>query len=80
MATAKQKTHEEKFQLQKIKQEKLTAFFYDLAKLSFGGLVISVLQTLFTKGTLDINSLPVVFAGLIATFAFALIGYLTIQE
>ena len=80
MTPARQKTREEKFQLQKLRKEKLAAFYYDLAKLSFGGLVIGVLQVLITKGHLDISSLPVILVGVLVTLGFAVAGYITTQE
>lgn len=80
MTPPRQKTREEKFQLQKLRKEKLASFYYDLAKLSFGGLVIGVLQTLMTRGHLDINSLPIILIGGLATIGLAILGFLTTQE
>ena len=79
MAPNRQQTREERFQLTKLRKEKLASFYYDLAKLSFGGLVIGVLQILFTKGHLDISSLPVLLVGALVTFVFAVIAYTTIE-
>lgn len=54
----------------KIRREKLADHLYNIAKLSFAGLVIGGLAPVFT-GTVIEDVWPIVVLGIVMTFAFS---------
>ena len=79
MAPQRQQTREERFQKEKLKEEKIASFWYDIAKLSFGGLVIGGLMALFVGKVINLYSLYIFILGIISTFLFARLGYNSIN-
>lgn len=76
--SAQQELRKETREKDKSRKENLGKFFYDLAKLSFAGLVIGGITPWISKGGLDFN--PYAFiVGLTATSIFASIGYRTFK-
>ena len=57
----------------KVRRETLGKFFYDLAKLSFAGLVIGGITPIFTEVYYTSN-MSFIILGAVATFAFAWLG------
>lgn len=62
----------------KSRRETQGKFFYDLAKVTFAGLVIGGFA-LFNESSMDINNLVKVIAGGISTILFAWIGNLILK-
>lgn len=64
---------EERKERNKVRRETIGKFFFDLAKLSFAGLVIGWI-TPFSENTDISHNIFVLFSGVVFTFVFSLIG------
>ena len=63
---------------EKARKENLGKFFYDLAKLTFAGVVIGSITPWFTEKEIVFN--PYVFiSGLVTTSIWAIVGYRTFK-
>ena len=69
----------EKREMEKSSRENLGKFFYDLAKLSFAGLVLASGTTLFSPAD-DGTQIYRFALGVLSTFVFAISGYKTIKN
>ena len=75
MTPPKQINREQKFEMERLRQEKLIVFYYDMAKLSFGGLVIGSLLSLFNDDNrVDFFKLAFLLLGSICTLIFYNLG------
>jgi hypothetical protein len=80
MTHTRQLTKEQKFEKEKLREEKIACFWYDIAKLSFGGLVVGGLMALFVGKVINLYSLYILVIGVLSTFLFARLGYTAIKE
>ena len=69
----------EKREMEKSSRENLGKFFYDLAKLSFAGLVLASGTTLFSPAD-DGTQIYRFALGLLTTLGLAIAGYKTIKN
>lgn len=76
--SAQQELRKETREKDKSRKENLGKFFYDLAKLSFAGLVIGGITPWISKSELDFSPYAFII-GLITTSIFATIGYRTFK-
>jgi predicted ABC-type exoprotein transport system permease subunit len=63
----------------KTRREKLASFFFDIAKLSYAGLVLGVLMPLFSEGV-KMEYLLLIFFGVIVTVVFAVVGNIILKK
>lgn len=66
-----QRTEQEK---EKLKKDKLSGFFLDMAKLSFAAMVLGGVMPLL-NGESSASNIMFFILGIMMTFIFALIGY-----
>ncbi len=76
--SAQQELRKETREKDKSRKENLGKFFYDLAKLSFAGLVIGGITPWISKGDEAINPHILILGG-IASLIFGIIGYRTFK-
>lgn len=76
--SAQQELRKETREKDKSRKENLGKFFYNLAKLSFAGMVIGGITPWISKAELDFNPYAFII-GLITTSIFATIGYRTFK-
>ncbi len=79
MAPSKQINREQRFEMEKLRKEKRAAFHYDIAKLSFGGMVIGGIIPMFADFS-SVNNLIITVLGAITTFYFADLGDKTLRR